>query len=244
VNLGDGDIKITKGGEIMMTVWNSEAGEFYTENKTSKLSKLLTSNCYLDNDVILRDLFLLAEKHEAFLSLIMPRGFNELVHEGLHVPTEKKASEIDHLELYWDLRITQEFSEKEDKFLEVPRILSGGLFPQFHGWGTWLADEFIKEGTKGGYAISLTPANELINLPLKLGQKGTVYDEEHHKVEVTPGKVLLEYDEVHYSLFHILYGVFWELSWHGTPSQRNSRVAELKEAIKEVKEELDKKKDD
>ena len=111
-----------------------------------------------------------------------------------------------------------------------------------------------KKGERTPWGVSFTPANELINIPVILNGSAKVYRTDYTKFHVQGeigdkhrtsyweegadnSKVVAELDHIQFTLGHILYGLIWELTWHGNPKDRDSMSTKLKDMVKDIKEE-------
>lgn len=83
-----------------------------------------------------------------------------------------------------------------------------------------------KDNTK--YSIDLANTSELRNLKIKINLDFNIYDN-HGNIHKTAS--------VRPTLYQIIYGLFWELSFHGTPENRDSIKEDLKKTIEELKQE-------
>lgn len=113
-----------------------------------------------------------------------------------------KDSQIDMLEIYADIEI-----DEDNK-------ISAFSFPGFHGYNT---EEDM------AYALAFSGANDLIDLPVKLRDKVIFFN---NKNEIT------EYGGATFTLYQILFGIIWELSFHGGPSTRKAKFKEMQEMTK------------
>jgi hypothetical protein len=95
------------------------------------------------------------------------------------------------------------------------------------------------KGSRINWGVSFTPANELIDLPVKLDTKVTVFDDNlkhdmDHQNKTGWHYPVATYTGAVYTLGNILYGVLWELSWHGGPEKRKKAWGELKASAAEI----------
>jgi hypothetical protein len=80
------------------------------------------------------------------------------------------------------------------------------------------------------YAIEMTPLCQLRHLPLRLDsvmtiRPGLAQDTPHGPLEIpAPGVTVLQ----------LLYYVFWELSFFGTPEDRDAKHEELRESVRRI----------
>lgn len=111
----------------------------------------------------------------------------------------------------------------------------------FYWWGIEVEDKVIDTtipkmevdmiDEKGDcYSIEFLSVDKLKNLKINVNPTFNVYDKESKPV----------YTFISYpTLFHILYGFFWEISFFGSPEDRENKSNELQEALKGIKKEFD-----
>jgi hypothetical protein len=87
-----------------------------------------------------------------------------------------------------------------------------------------------RDETDTMWAIDFTPVNELRDLPVKLASEFTLWDWRGEE----PAKQALKVDC--YSLLDVLGELYYEVSFHGSPADRNERGCELAEMAKAVKD--------
>lgn len=104
---------------------------------------LLFEPCRLDEDVTLKDIFLLIQHHIDVFEKILGNWCREFTTEALSTPSQ--VEDLLYLELYYTLQV-------EDGALE------GINHPNFHG-----------VGQDSPYSLSFLPLNKLADLPVKLG---------------------------------------------------------------------------
>ncbi len=100
----------------------------------------------------------------------------------------------------------------------------------FHGWGTY-TDKDLPPDTKGAYAIEMTPLAELKHLPLRINPKT-----ELGHTAGPPKYVYTKLMDVQASptLIEFVKAILWELSFFGTPENRDAKAAELTQTIKDI----------
>lgn len=193
-------LEIRPGGTLFERKWDHEDKEFKYIDVTMDGPSLLFDNCVLHKDLILEDIFLLVNKDVKSYAKIIKNWCEEITKEGL-TPTDNLECEIDHLEIYF----YGNSCKKE---------LSSFGFAEIHGVG---------DGQTWG--ISMTGANEIAHLPVKLSDKFTIYDGNHENTNF--GNILASYANPTYTLGQILYGIYWELTFHGSPEARDIEIQEL-----------------
>ena len=112
----------------------------------------------------------------------------------------------------------------------------------FHGWGRWeephpgffAANPEIDPATyEGGFALELSPVNELAHLPLRYNPAITF------RAGRSEDNVVLE-DRITITFGELVHAVFWELGFMGSPETRDANRAMLDERVAELKEMLGK----
>jgi hypothetical protein len=110
----------------------------------------------------------------------------------------------------------------------------------FHGWGRWeeprpgffaAHPEIDPAAYEGGFALELTPVNELAHLPLRYNPAVTF------RAGRGEGTVVLE-DRITITFGELVHAVFWELGFMGSPATRDENRAVLDERIADLKEML------
>jgi len=224
-------MKIKKDGILERTYFDSDKGDYKTQDVTKAPFKYLFEPCTLDKDVTLKDIFLLLNSHIEFYDLVLGNWCKEIVETGLSnlAPSD---TELEYLELYWFLNKDYDEEDKE--------TLYGGLFPSLHGVGYKAKEDIIDKwgtllclkGERVAYGLTLTNLSALMNLPVILKDELSIFD------SISPtGETLLSIATSQYSLGHILHGLLWELSWHGSPSDAEKFAKELNSIIESIDEE-------
>ena len=220
-------IRITKGGKLVAEVWENRQKQ--DVDITNELYDHLFNVCHVDDDVVLKDLLLLVKDWCQVLSPITtssPVWLKELVDEGLNKPFRREGDSVKHLELSWGSEVRQ--YKNEPKHLEEWVSFDGiGDPPE--------GDESYKNWPAGqpvNYALDFSPVDTLSELPVRLNRTIKIYDETNKKVSYPP-PILIE-AEKEFRLADILRGVFWELSFHGSPSSRDERSEELDQRMDEI----------
>jgi hypothetical protein len=155
-------------------------------------------------DVTLRDLFLLINKHLDIFELIFGNWIVEYTEDALN-KTPKEPSDLEYLEYEW-------YIENEDGELDIP------LFPRFGGIGVAIEDDEYpnyKKGEPVKYGIEFIDIENLADLPLRLsGNLDIVSTSSKRK----SGYIKVEnYRTSSYTLGDIIQGMIWEISFSGGP---------------------------
>jgi len=220
-----GELILKKGGQL----WKHSGGK--RKNLTKSAIRHLFDICDLVPDIKLQDIFLLV-KSSLGITLVLGNWCEEIVSEGLKPPkrtNDSDAQKVEYLELYKSIYVSK------DHCYGVGRA-------EFHGIGHLLKkderDKFGnvtgKKGNRIKYAIDLTPAYELARLPVLINKKMTIINDEPKSKNRR--QTVAEYDGAEFTLGEILYGIFWEMSFHGPPKSRDATLEGLKQQIKDIDE--------
>lgn len=153
------DVKITKGGNLVVKEWNADNLDFAEQIiGRDEIKFNLQSKICLGVGITLRDIFLLLSKDIATFSVVLGCPFLEdILVDGLSEPV-----------------ITE--NKKDIAFLELSRVIAIDK-----GEILWNLD-FHGLGEEDSYAVELSPPNEISDLPLILNEDFIVSDIENEKV--------------------------------------------------------------
>jgi hypothetical protein len=198
---------LQKGGKLVYKKWNAKKQE-YTLKPIGKYetSYFLMDTCTLGEGIKLKDVFKFVEKNIELFRILMPNVYlNEYIKESKKKPTNK--SEIRYLELYCYL--TSEYG-----------FFQGLNFPEFHGIGST-----PEMGDNTPFSLSFCEISSLINLEIIMKNKISIDGEDM--------ETLLELKNApSFTLFQIIYGIFYELSWYGSPEKTKKHNEELQKIFK------------
>ena len=226
---------LKKDGKLIKTEWvydnEKEEGSYVDSDVTDKGFFHLQDECTLDSDVTLKDIFLLLNSELDLYDSVLRIWTKELVKEGLS-GSPIKETEIEYLELYYHL----EYNRIEEN---QPFRLDGLKHPDFHGVGKILEEDhdFCKKGERIPYSLSFQSTLNLIDLPVKLRHEVEVYEDDYTQKTYKPPTPLIKFSHVPYTLFNILYGIMWELSFFGAPEARDEKGQEILGIVANIKEE-------
>src|SRR5574337_566406 len=204
-------LRIAKGGKLYEETWENKKQE--AVDRTDELFVHLYNICYIEEGVVLKDIMLLVKDWTDILSPLLtasPDWLKEIVNEGLNKPFKNEGDKVEYLELSWEAEVRKYKGEPQ-------------TFEQ------WLSFNGIGKNTK--YAIDFSPVNTLSELPVKL--KNTIKIEDARE-RVYPQPVLIEAEKV-FKLSDILYGIFWELSFLGSPTDRDAFSDRINQQIEDIK---------
>lgn len=205
--------------------WDSDEREWREYDVTDKALFHLMDKCELAEGVTLRDVCLLVKQDLDVYKIIVNNWVEDFIDEAFREPKgqEKEIAidnePLDYLELYWMLEI-------DERYGGVPLA----AFPSFHGIG-WSEEE--QGPTQWG--VEFMPMCLIIDLPLKINDTVTLCEEGtgDARKKYTPPFVR-EFKGAYCTLMQIIYGIFWEMSFFGSPIKRD----EIKQNIVEDIENL------
>lgn len=237
-------LTIKKGGKLVETKWvfdeKADEGSYQDFDKTDSALRYLFDTCELEEDVTLKDIFLLLNTELVLFDAVIGNWCKEIVTEGLTQPGKPyDLSKYDPEQIeYLELGYTPEYSKNKDE----GTCLYGFTRPDFGGVGVELKNdgdmEHWEKGQRVSWGISLTPANELINIPVKLSKEFTVYPSilnEDWDSRTRMQNPLAKFENPQYTLGNILHGIIWEMSFHGGPDSRQGFKESLDAQVEEIK---------
>lgn len=205
-------LTLKKGGVLIHQHSEYDEVKEKRKNVTKDVTKTATGHlfeeCNLVKGITLRDIFLLLQRDLDFYDNVFGNWCKEIV-EDAFANQSKPSEDFLHLELY-----------TTNMIYKVGKKHNGDSyqFPSFHAWG-------IHQGSESGYSLLGQEVGSLLDLPVKLkGSYLSIHDEPANE----KGKTWREYEwNVTYNLGQILYGIIWELSYHGSPSMKKEKDAEI-----------------
>jgi hypothetical protein len=214
------DLKIVKHGIL------------YDAEKRKRIDNTVSclyEYCDIQKSITLADIFVLLRKEMPIYRIIIGNWVEEIVNEGV-TGRVKDDKDIEFLELYWN---------PETSIYKGQRTIEGLNFPELHGLGYKLKEDHedgYKKGDRIPYAVEFTPVNELMNCKIKLN-KDLKFSHWNHDVKDRDSKYYTDKEgwEVQYTLGHILYGIIWELSFLGSPKDRDKKKKELEKTVDDIK---------
>lgn len=144
-------------------------------------------------------------------------------------PTASSASDLSAIRLRWrceyDRPDETRWPPSTALWLEVDGL--GDTWEDCQPGGPWY--EPGKDYSKyNSYALEMTPLYELRHLPLRIDPVMVIActdDPEKEPLEIpAPGVTLLQ----------LIHALFWEFSFFGTPAERETKRAELKEQVRRI----------
>jgi hypothetical protein len=223
-------LRITKGGRLVEETW--EKKKQIDVDITDQLFVNLFGVCHIEEGVVLKDILLLVKDYAILLSPLLtasPNWLKDMIDEGLNKPFVDKDGEVKYLELSWQGEVR--------KYKGEPKQFEQWL--SFNGIGDPPKDDpngHYKDWPAGKpitYAIEMSPIDTISELPVKLNEVIKISDETNSKAPY-PRPIIIEAEKI-FRLSDILYGIFWELSFLGSPVDRDAFSDRLKEQIEDIK---------
>ena len=232
-----GGVSILPGGLVLLSRWDD--GEYVRMDVSEKVVGNLMRDCSI-YEATLGDLLLIAKKNMSGLRDFLGNWCDDIVGEGLTAAGSTKlaesettalgtASDIEYLELYWAAGVgLEELGVGVSEGKDTDDELLGLSFPALHGVGYEAREDvyeneslICRAGDRIYYGVDFTGANLLARLPIR----------QTLRLSLTR---LSRPVQVRMTLGQVLYGVFWELSFHGPPANRDAFLSELKGRVREV----------
>jgi hypothetical protein len=186
--------------------WDSSARR-YVKQKVPTALYLLRCDCHVETDVTLGDIFRAVEQ-DPELTRFLERWCACGV-DAFHAEARKAAPEKDS-EIAC-IEIAKHF-EWDDQEAQELVDLSGIGEPDENGVTR--------------YGFDFTPLNEVAHLPVRL----------QPRIEIRKDGEKLGDAPCTFTLLDVLGEIYWEISFYGSPEDRDRQAAKLDEAVREVEE--------
>lgn len=206
------------GGQLILSYWDYDdkikAGSYKSRDVTTSAVRYLYDNFEIDREGIsLRDIFSLVQKNPELITMFTHRWIREYLDEVSLItkktPNSYSKDGIEFLEVYrfWEI-------DKDGGNLSISR-------PDFHGIG-WALREEIKSnngldypaGARINWGISPSALPDIIDIPIKLSKKITLFNENTKKNT--------NFKSNSFKLGEVLDAIFYELSWYGGPKEKKT----------------------
>jgi hypothetical protein len=207
------ELILKKGGKLV----GHKDGEKRMRDRTKAAPSHLFDHCELADDVTLRDVFLLLNRHLKFFDLVFGNWFKR----------DPKTDDTDFVELYCDIA-------EHDYGKKYPASTSGFRHLFFDGVGELKKDfedgSAKKKGDTIRFAIELTEPWKLMPYPIILRKTIEIRRELSKKNEV-----VATFRNPEFTLGDILYGIIWELSFYGPPE----KAQKFAQSLNQMREDID-----
>lgn len=234
------NLRIIEGGKLLADEWNydNEKQQGHVEagtDITDKAMYYMNEECELEDGLKFKDIMLLIKNIDKYdsLSPLFTGGLwlKDLIDDGLSENNDFEKP-IDTMYVYRAASLNDDDYNTNNDYLTSYVSVDGKL----NNDDITYALDFIPLYELSDAYIVLNKEFLLIDERQKSNENWKKYlnslsDEERKKETLYPKILETKKD---FSLFDILHGIFWELSFHGGPKNKKDRANELKEIIKNI----------
>ena len=233
------NLKLVPGGKVLVDIWDSETRTTDKEvDVTDRLQFFMDLECEIGEGTTFKDVLMAVAQHTGLYNAWSPlftRGpwMAEMVEEGLNTPSEEETA-VEKIKICWQASLSDNFYQKGKSEFQIWTHIYGTI-----------------DGEDETYALDFTPLNNLANCQIELESDFMIFDERKESLvgrreylDSIPEEDKSKEDKYYYpvianttrdfTLYDILRGLFWELSFHGSPKDRTKRREELMEQIERI----------
>jgi len=222
------DALIITPDKVLYRAWNRDIKQEETkEVDPEELFGCLWDIVEFQGVITLRRIFELIDVDPELWESTIQENLLPLLEEMKKPAKQEVAKDgMERLQIYWgaELRI----SEGEKEF---------SLWPSFHGYGKYIRTEDdhspMEDGEDIAYAVEFTPVNQLADYPIELLTAVEVIKQDHDHMEAP--EETLDLGHKPFMLLDVVKAIFCELTFAGTPDQRDEQWGEINKAYDEVK---------
>jgi hypothetical protein len=216
--------KITRNSEFIRTVWDAKKKKNVSYSvKGNELICYLRESCNLEKGLTFRELISFVRNNPALEKFISIYSWCSKINEFYSemnepIKEERKDTIINHLVIYWAVEYWGFSIEWYPGFGADGKIKS----KESYGDNRW---------HKTSIGVSLSPLNEIMDLPIVLDKKVKIIDHKNFKNK----KPILE--SVHcFSLLDILDAIYWDISFYGGPKEKKNLIKRLDREMKAIQD--------
>lgn len=224
------NVRIVKGGRLLVDIYDIDNDHVVKgSDQTKRLTCFFNYECSVDNNVTFGDLLRLMQSYDNIEELSMALTSNSaylthIIAEGFSDKPENE--DIKKIIVGWRGELNDYDNDNE---LEIYTNIIGK-----------------KDNDYENYCLSLCPINEIVNAKIEINNKLELIDwredaikqnrEKMKNVPIEQRKlpVFLKAQKI-MTLYDILSGLFWELTFHGVGENKKNVLSELNERIDEIK---------
>lgn len=244
------ELCLTKDGRLLQHEWvydkDKGVGSYVTSDKSDNLFDYLEKCVKIEDGFTLDQLFTLVSKDHEIHNVVMRNcwitpfiEYWKKVHSAGYVAPEYvyDPDGIEYLNLYWHAEMSDSYIWGTDR----PNLDGAGWIlkeDKVEDWGGY------KKGTRINWGIDFSELSTLLHLPIVIDETLKIYEDlADTNARYTPDgtdnnvRVLFECKKK-YTLKDVISGVFWELSFHGTPEDAAEQKAILDERLEDVNESI------
>ncbi|HET9888026.1 MAG TPA: hypothetical protein VFR10_10980 [bacterium] len=196
------------GGTLRASVWDGELKEPVMRDVTADLPFFLRALVTLHDQVTLKDVLLLAERHREFLVPLFTELLDEFVEEVKRPVATEEECDLDYLEVRWECFL-------QGNRFDLQPVLVGRNHKDSHV-----------------YSVEAVPTNAMGHLPVHLDSRFTIVIDDGAP-EALAGSglgILREFRrEVRreFTLHDLFDAVLAEITFHGDPNERDTWWREI-----------------
>jgi hypothetical protein len=176
----------------------------YLEQSIPTALHVLRCECHIESGVTLGDIFQAVEQDRELVRFLEEWSWCDV--QAFHAEAGKPTSKPSDLE-----------------YIEIAKYFE---------WNAWGAQETVdvsgigEPNEDGGThcGLDFTPVNELVHLPVRLRPQMQIH-KDHKRLGEAPCT---------FTLLDVLGEIYWEISFYGSPDERDRSRAELQESMSEV----------
>ena len=220
------NLKLKNDGKLIETYWEydevKEEGSYLTREIKSLMPHYLHELPFdFEEGVTLRTLFEFMDKDLDYWDIVVGNWCAELVNEGLK-DSEEKPEDIYFLELGWQFE--KDHIDFKMDFSGIGKV-----------YNSYPYEDATPDNSGNSYGIEFLKANDLADLPLKINTEAKFWDYSNGTEDC------VSLGNMSPTLFQAVYSIIWELTFCGSPEDREDKHNLLKESIDEVTKELSQK---
>jgi len=206
------DMILLPGGVLRASVWDGELKEPVMRDVTADLPYFLRALVSLHDQVTLKDVLLLADKHREFLVPLFTELLDEFVEEVKRPVATEEECDLDYLEIRWECFL-------QGNRFDLQPVLVGRNHKDTHV-----------------YSVEAVPTNAMGHLPVHLDSRFTIVIDDGAGEALAAGApeagqgVLREFRrEVRreFTLHDLFDAVLAEITFHGDPTERDTWWREI-----------------
>lgn len=215
-----GRLKLKPGGLLEHSYYNEDTNKFETVDVTEHALFYLNESVEFE-EIKLRDLFFLIHKNPV-LYPIFGNWIEEYTESAVKAVFNDEGQRMT-LELYYAL-----FADSDNDVLHIPHC------PSFHGISIADKDsEYYSEGETIKWSVQLSPIETLVDLPLVLSRTVDFGYYRNYIEDI----FVKTFDTKYYTLYQVILGVVWELSFSGSPEEKEQIRAQIQASLDSIEEE-------
>jgi hypothetical protein len=178
----------------------------YVDKPISNALAVLRCDCYIDSGVTLGDIFRAVDRYPELVGFL--RAWSWCNVQAFHAEACKPADSPSDL---FHIEILRSFEWDEDGARQTIDVCGIG-----EPWGNGQTN----------YGIDFTPVNQLVHLPVRIRPRMEIRNDSGKVAEV-PCK---------FTLLEVLGEIYWEISFFGSPADRDEKHAEIQESARDIQE--------